>query len=661
MNLKELDSFKLSDAVTFHDHLNPALWAGHRLKPAIKEQLLIIAKDFLEELGVDDLDVVDITISGSNAAYSYTKHSDLDLHILVDTSKLNNDEIYKELFNAKKTLYNDSHHITINNVPVELYVQDASEPVVSLGEYSILHDDWLRLPTKRRANFDQTATKEKYAKLQKLIEVALLSKDIHKVQAVLKTIKRYRQAGLDRGGEFGPENLAFKALRSQGYITKLYALRDKLHSEVLTIENMYQDPVKVQRDKLEEKLSKEFEDYHPVDPTYNVNEGFDQPYPFTWEKGDHGDLDALAKLPDGSPLSIMFNQQQDDDGDEITQVEFYRNNSQEVTGEGDAQRIFATVLSAIQTYIKKYKPVRLTFSASKQVDPSTYYEPDEPQPNPESRAKLYDRLVQRYAKAWGYRAFRADNGDLVIYELSRIKPAVAKEDTMQYASEKTSDINPYGGQRDRQYRGAISEAPVIGNYADLYHTAWTNNGALDSILQSGKLVPGTNKWLSLTRDSRLDYAKMMGQFAEFVIDQNKLRQRVKLNQYDDFKGRGDDEAEERVNIPIPLKGYVKSIHLPASWKHNEQAMQYYEPKIKQYGIPFYYDTMGSPEDRNADVPRLEESSGYIPSEKEKNDPRFKTALTVDVKPDSIKKNAKAFSWLTDRAGIPPTANPNGKF
>jgi hypothetical protein len=607
MNLKELDSFKLSDAVTFHDHLNPALWAGHRLKPAIKEQLLIIAKDFLEELGVDDLDVVDITISGSNAAYSYTKHSDLDLHILVDTSKLNNDEIYKELFNAKKTLYNDSHHITINNVPVELYVQDASEPVVSLGEYSILHDDWLRLPTKRRANFDQTATKEKYAKLQKLIEVALLSKDIHKVQAVLKTIKRYRQAGLDRGGEFGPENLAFKALRSQGYITKLYALRDKLHSEVLTIENMYQDPVKVQRDKLEEKLSKEFEDYHPngkppgpefkptmpagtvkvdvsdtydwyklgqhisnlkglgkhdfgsgppstimafgdedtehkyikdlektgltttdidpvdinqpkgmkrqkTDPTYNVNEAFDQPYPFKWEKSEYGDYDALAKLPDGTPLSIMFNQQEGEEGEEVTQVEFYRNNSQEVTGEGDAQRVLATVLTAIQQYVKKHKPLRLTFSASKLLDPTIYYEPDEPQPNPASRAKLYDRLVQRYAKAWGYRAFRADNGDLVIYELSRIKPSVAKEDTMQYAAEKTSDINPYGGQRDRQYRGSISEA-----------------------------------------------------------------------------------------------------------------------------------------------------SGYIPSEKEKNDPRFKTALTVDIKPDSIKKNAKAFAWLTDRAGIPPTANPNGKF
>ena len=50
---------------------------------------------------------------------------------------------------------------------------------------------------------------------------------------------------------------------------------------------------------------------------------------------------------------------------------------------------------------------------------------------------------------------------------------------------------------------------------------------------------------------------------------------------------------------------------------------------------------------------LEESSGYIPSEKEKNDPRFKTALSVDVGPDAIKKNAKAFGFKTSRAGIPP--------
>lgn len=152
-------------------------------------------------------------------------------------------------------------------------------------------------------------------------------------------------------------------------------------------------------------------------PEGTVSEAFDQPYPLHWENSDYGDVDALAKLPDGGPLSIMFNKQQDDDGDEIVQVEFYRNNSQEVTGEGDAQRIFATVLTAIQQYIKEHQPLKLTFSASKEVD-------DEQ--NSESRAKLYDRLVQRYSRSMGYRAFRADNGKLVMYELSRLKQRVAE-------------------------------------------------------------------------------------------------------------------------------------------------------------------------------------------------------------------------------------------
>jgi hypothetical protein len=147
-----------------------------------------------------------------------------------------------------------------------------------------------------------------------------------------------------------------------------------------------------------------------------VAEAFDQPYRSKTEKSESGSFDVLAKLPDGTNLSIMFNHE----GNDEWQVEFYRNNSQEVTGEGDAQRIFATVLNAIQKFITKHKPAHLTFAASKETDPTVYYEPGEPQPNPASRAKLYDRLVQRYAKAWGYRAFRADNGRIVMYELSRM-------------------------------------------------------------------------------------------------------------------------------------------------------------------------------------------------------------------------------------------------
>lgn len=57
-------------------------------------------------------------------------------------------------------------------------------------------------------------------------------------------------------------------------------------------------------------------------------------------------------------------------------------------------------------------------------------------------------------------------------------------------------------------------------------------------------------------------------------------------------------------------------------------------------------------DRNP-VITTESASGYIPSKKQANDPRFKTGLTKDVRPDSIQRNAKAFGFKTSRAGIPP--------
>lgn len=48
-----------------------------------------------------------------------------------------------------------------------------------------------------------------------------------------------------------------------------------------------------------------------------------------------------------------------------------------------------------------------------------------------------------------------------------------------------------------------------------------------------------------------------------------------------------------------------------------------------------------------------EANGYIPSESEKNDPRFEKALSVDVHPDTMQKNAKKFGWKIARNGRPP--------
>ena len=143
-----------------------------------------------------------------------------------------------------------------------------------------------------------------------------------------------------------------------------------------------------------------------------VAEGFDQPYSLKWEKSDYGDVDALAKLPDGSPLSIMFSLADMSEND--WGVEFYRNNSQSVTGEGNAQRVFATVLTAIGQFVKKKKPDTLFFSTVKEEDPTG------------SRAKLYDRLVQRYATGLGYDLKKVEYPEQTGYKLTRKEQGVAE-------------------------------------------------------------------------------------------------------------------------------------------------------------------------------------------------------------------------------------------
>jgi len=236
MDIYELDSYRLSDAVKFHTELNPALWDGKNMRPEVREALLRIADDFKTFMGIDDLAIEDITVSGSNAAFSYTPHSDIDLHLLVDFSRLNPDDVYQELFNAKKYQYNDQHDIKIRGYDVELYVQDSNKPVRSLGEYSIIDNDWNRIPVQRRGNLDEKSTKAKYEKLKDLIELALSTNDLDRVTHITDTLKKYRQAGLDKHGEFGPENLAYKMLRTQGLIQKIFDHKAALEDTKLSLD-----------------------------------------------------------------------------------------------------------------------------------------------------------------------------------------------------------------------------------------------------------------------------------------------------------------------------------------------------------------------------------------------------------------------------------------
>jgi len=241
MNILELDSYDLADTVKFHDRLNPRLWdSGEHLRPEVKAKLMQVAQDFQEFLGVPDLDVKDITISGSNAAFNYTPASDIDLHLVIDIPNVAHDEVYRELFNAKKYQYNDEHDIRIRDADVELYAQDSAQPHHSQGIYSLLRNSWLSVPKRTRAEIDDVSTRSKFEDLAARIDEVIKSQDIGRMDSMMKKIKTMRQTGLEKQGEFGSDNLAFKLLRNNGYIKRLIDTKQAARDQELSLAELAQ-------------------------------------------------------------------------------------------------------------------------------------------------------------------------------------------------------------------------------------------------------------------------------------------------------------------------------------------------------------------------------------------------------------------------------------
>jgi hypothetical protein len=249
MNITELDSYNLADAVKFNDTLNPAIWQKQQMKPEVRERLMTIAQDFKEFLGLSDIEVKDITVSGSNAGYTYTPHSDIDLHLVVDIPQADESAVYRELFDAKKYQYNDQHNITIGGYDVELYVEDARKQPVSQGIYSVLNNDWVRIPRKIRATVNDEAVKSKFEDIGHRIESAIASGNVDTIEELAKKIKNMRQAGLDQHGELGPENLAYKMLRNQGMIKKLYDARQAAQDREMSLNERRKKKAKKKKTK----------------------------------------------------------------------------------------------------------------------------------------------------------------------------------------------------------------------------------------------------------------------------------------------------------------------------------------------------------------------------------------------------------------------------
>ena len=258
------------------EQLNLDIWdANLRLKQEISAKLLEIAEEFFENLGLEGIEVDDITLTGSIANYNWSKMSDVDLHILVDFAKINEDEeLVKEYFSGKIFVWNNKHNIEMFGHEVEIYVQDTHEPHVSTGVYSIKSDKWLVKPEKEEFKIDHQAVKKKVEQLMDRIERVFdlfedkkYKKALEYGKNIKEKIKKMRKTGLEDEGIYSPENLAFKVLRRNSYIGYLSDIIDDSYDNMKSLTHKFVKKLKIylSEPQIEEKKGfftlKEMEKY----------------------------------------------------------------------------------------------------------------------------------------------------------------------------------------------------------------------------------------------------------------------------------------------------------------------------------------------------------------------------------------------------------------
>jgi hypothetical protein len=221
----------------YHSELNPKFWVNIFLKEEVRKKLLEISKEWLKFAEIPNSAVKDIVFTGGNANYNYTEDSDIDVHIILDKSKIPNcsDEEY---FKDKKLIWSLTHDISIYGAEIEVYAQLGEVNIPkNQGVYSLKTGKWVVKPENLELDFEHDdLLKKKIDDAIYQIDHALQNTtDTKAAEKLLEKFQKLRKHAIAKNGEFTQDNLIFKELRNRGYIDKIREFIVKLTDKRLSI------------------------------------------------------------------------------------------------------------------------------------------------------------------------------------------------------------------------------------------------------------------------------------------------------------------------------------------------------------------------------------------------------------------------------------------
>ena len=240
---KEQNKENVDEAIEKHDTLNPKLWdENNELKPEVRKKIEEIVQKFDDNLKENDveLDVKDITIIGSNANYNYSPDSDVDIHIIADTSVYpDQEDLAMKVYLAYKSLFNNKYDPTLNGIEAEIYVEPDEVHANSNGVYS-LKDGWLKEPEQVDVpEIDPNHVQELIQPFEdRYNELINSDPSVSDVDKLIDDIYLQRQQSILKDGEFGDGNICFKEFRNRGYLQNLRDLKVELENKEMSLNDM---------------------------------------------------------------------------------------------------------------------------------------------------------------------------------------------------------------------------------------------------------------------------------------------------------------------------------------------------------------------------------------------------------------------------------------
>ena len=114
-----------------------------------------------------------------------------------------------------------------------------------------MENDWVTNPDNESVDINYERISEKAKQWMKSIDGVIdntKDEEINSAKNIIKKfndkIRKYRESGLQKGGEYSEENLVFKILRRNGYLEKIRGLKDKLVDKRLSLKERHQQMVK---------------------------------------------------------------------------------------------------------------------------------------------------------------------------------------------------------------------------------------------------------------------------------------------------------------------------------------------------------------------------------------------------------------------------------